>query len=435
MLLKERSIALYFIVALVPANGLLIPIGRNWTPLQIAVIVLIGLQFIGLILSRGNPRNAYVPKIIMCFFALIIFISFNSYVFLPSKNEIKYISGEFPIREYGKSSLLYFLWTIFNLVMVLSLYFEIDSRPKFNQVIKVLLYSSVFYAVYALYQYIITSVLGDSSMGLVYILKPEYLYGPEAIRSASLEREPLYYSFYLMGVLFLSFRLYELKQFDQIPRKILILVISINLLAFFLTKATSGFVGLIVGFVIYKNSLFRFKRVLRPSILLRNIFIFIVVIFGLSVFVFINKAMLFRRLQTVISFDEGYVRIKSYIEGFEAFSAHPWIGIGIGNSPYFVSTEVIHNMYLSIATEMGIPFLLVFLAFLIYLIVNLYKRKNTGIFEYAFLAYLISTSVQWISFFNMNLPSFWFFCTLIVCLLFKRELNSVKTDLENIRLE
>src|SRR5690606_8397197 len=191
-------------------------------------------------------------------------------------------------------------------------------------------------------------------------------------------------------------------------------ILIINVVVFFLTKATAGFFALVV------SSLFFFRRGLVPkrhvrfNKLIKNVFAIVLIILTLGSFVLINSNRIFRRVESVSDVSSGYVRVRSYLEGFEVFKEH-WIhGIGLGNSLYFISTEVIHDMYLSVAAEMGLIGLIVILLILFYLWMKAGPTYMDGIYTDIFRAYLIAIAIQWLSFYNFNLSSFWFFASLVI---------------------
>ncbi|TSC92003.1 MAG: O-antigen polymerase [Parcubacteria group bacterium Licking1014_17] len=102
-----------------------------------------------------------------------------------------------------------------------------------------------------------------------------------------------------------------------------------------------------------------------------------------------DSSFLNSRLRSIIDFGEtsNAQRIAIYKATLKSITKHPLLGVGIYNFPVVLDQKVIlsragssaHNIYLHIAAEMGIPALVIFLAFVYLLISKTYgnfSRSN-----------------------------------------------------------
>ena len=68
--------------------------------------------------------------------------------------------------------------------------------------------------------------------------------------------------------------------------------------------------------------------------------------------------------------------------GLETIKTHPWFGIGFDVTPnyygfiYNNAANTIHNMFIRIATENGLPLLLLIVLTLIFSIIRLFQSKD-----------------------------------------------------------
>lgn len=409
---KEKL--LLILVAVLPANGIIIPLGRNWTLLQLVIVVFALIYLIELIFSKNFTIKLTKKYFILCFlfFSVALFSFFNR----PSISKLRYTRKlNFPIKDYDKIGLMYCLWLVLSIFFVIVIYKECYSRGVFDKIIKVLLQSSLFYAIYGFYQFIIVYVLGVSSQGLVYSFRDEYLWGPDAIRTASLEREPLYYSFYLVAIILLTISLLKYKKYDILPKKRLKMILIFNILVFLLAKPSMGFLGLVIGIVFMNKNYFRLKRRINLQGVLYRFF----AVFGSLLFILfyliLNGNKISSRLRRIVDPTSGYDRVVSYIQGVNLLESYWQTGIGYGNSPYFIGPQVIHNMYLSIFVEVGVLGLLLVISVLWLLWKKISQISvSDKVYREVLQGYLIATCIQWLTFYNFNLPSFWFFSAMIL---------------------
>ncbi len=405
-----RRKLLFLLVILTPMNGVQIPIGRNWTPAQL-ISILFALVYLIELLFNTNFKWFTPTKFLLSALFLIV-CTVLSIVYMPRLIDTKVVPIRFGLDSYGKLSMWYLLWLVQNIFTGLVVYNEIRRYDILLKVIKWIVYSSVFYAVYGLYQYLATFILGEGSASIVYVLKGEYLWGPEAIRIASLEREPLYYSFFQIPVML--FLISSLKyNVNVIPKKKSIYILLLNLIVFVLSRPTAGFIALTFGLLFIFKDVFILKRRVNIKQATTNFFIFFFSALGMGLFFLLNAGRIVRRIGDMSDMEGGYVRVRSILEGIQSFLEHPYFGVGIGNSLYFVNTEVVHNMYIQSLLETGVQglFSILILLFVIYkmaISIPLPFLRNS------FIAYIITIVIQWFSFFNFNIPSVWFFIGLIL---------------------
>jgi O-antigen ligase len=395
-------------------NGVQIWIGRNWTPFQLVSILYFGVIVLEFLINRRS-LSFTIPKSYYRLSLLLLLGNALSIVFMSSLSEVRYIRDDFTESRYFVISIWHFLWLIQNMFTVLIIFNEIKSKERLIKFFKITLNSSIFYAVYGLYQYSVTYILGDNSKYFVYILKPEYLWGPEAIRIASLDREPLYYAFYLNFILLLTLTLIINKHFI-LSKKKLIIIFSINFLTFVLTRATAGFLAFVVALTIYYLKNLKLRELLSSANkLLNNIVLFLFSIVLLLSFFLANQRRIERRVGTVTEVDTGYVRLRSIVQGIETFFDNIYFGVGLGNSPYYIATEVVHNMYIQVLVETGLFGFLGVMFWIIYHFRAAKKIENKSI-NLMFYLLMVTVCFQWLSFYNFNLPIVWVFSGLILAI-------------------
>lgn len=110
----------------------------------------------------------------------------------------------------------------------------------------------------------------------------------------------------------------------------------------------------------------------------------------------LDSDMLTKRVGSIINFGEtsNKERIRIWKLSWESIKKHPLLGVGIGNYPVVLNQDLelskagssAHNIYLHVASEMGIPALIFALWFLFTLIYKTYKNftdsKDWGITVY-----------------------------------------------------
>ena len=181
--------------------------------------------------------------------------------------------------------------------------------------------------------------------------------------------------FLLFGLLCLALKIHTLK----------VVLIGMSFIALIFLQAYTAFAGLFIAcsFYTFLPMLFKFKkRMMIPLTLvglILSFYIFNILVDQISI------------SKDLSSFSN---RLHMWQLGFETIQAHPWFGIGYDATPNFYSfssireRDTIHNMFIRIATENGLPLLLLVALTLIFSIIRLFKSK-----DYFAIAVLISVII------------------------------------------
>jgi len=191
-----------------------------------------------------------------------------------------------------------------------------------------------------------------------------------------------------------------------------IILIVLSLIALILLQSRTALAGLFIACSVYTISptLFKFKkRMMIPLILVGLI---------LSFYIFnilIEHTFFGRHLSTFTN------RVHMWQLGLETIQAHPWFGIGFDVTPNYYSfisnnaANTIHNMFIRIATENGLPLLLLIVLTLIFSIIRLFQSKDyfgiallfSVIFFHCFSTRHISINLMNIIFYIIIMKSFY----------------------------
>ena len=191
-----------------------------------------------------------------------------------------------------------------------------------------------------------------------------------------------------------------------------IILIGLSLMALIFLQARTALAGLFIACSIYTflPMLFKYKkRMMIPFILVGLILSFIIFIF------LIDHTFFGRNLSSFSN------RINMWQLGLETIQAHPWFGIGFDVTPNYYSfisnnaANTIHNMFIRIATENGLPLLLLIVLTLIFSIIRLFQSKNyfgiallfSVIFFHCFSTRHISINLMNIIFYIIIMKSFY----------------------------
>ena len=169
--------------------------------------------------------------------------------------------------------------------------------------------------------------------------------------------------FLLFGLLCLALKNHTLK----------IILIGLSFIALTLLQARTALAGLFIACSVYTilSMLSKYKkRMLIPFILVGLILSFY------SINFLINHSFI------GIHFSTFSNRVDMWQLGLETIQAYPWFGIGFDVSPNYYSftsnnpAYVIHNMFIRIASENGLPLLLLIVLTLIFSIIRLFQSKD-----------------------------------------------------------
>jgi hypothetical protein len=167
---------------------------------------------------------------------------------------------------------------------------------------------------------------------------------------------------------------------------VLFTIITIALL---LTQSRGSMLTLlIISFIMIltKNNINIFKKVLIMS--------FFITIVSTALFFILDKNSVYS--QRILEGNNGDIsndRISALITGIKEIYNNPLFGKGIGNTANNVLNLSAHNFYVNSIEEVGvlfIPFLALFIIFLIYNFVKLFLKKDTSIVGYISLFLMIN---------------------------------------------
>jgi O-antigen ligase len=140
-----------------------------------------------------------------------------------------------------------------------------------------------------------------------------------------------------------------------------------------------------------------FAIMLLTYALLRRHFLFIFTLAPIGLLTFLlNPLGIFDRFQN-IGADKG-IRVALIDRAFDMFQESPWLGVGFQNTAQYTSDIAdksvnlgFHNTYLTIAVELGLPMLLLFIVMLLVCLKSLYmKARHANPYaEAAFISLLV----------------------------------------------
>lgn len=314
---------------------------------------------------------------------------------------------EFKIAFYRLMKLLeviiLFLFIIYNLKLR-----KYRILAYFN-----LIFSGVIQSIIALGQYISQHSLGLKILGEV-DLAPDIIGvakivvgGEKIIRSYGTFPHPNVLGGFLILIILLSLYLYlDLKRFfsprlKKIISIFLLFVTPLFLLCLILTfsrTAWFGFLLILGGWIFF---VFQKKYLLSSFLVLTLVLITII-------FSFIFLAPQISTRTKIIDSPAGDLALSNRLFlnriAFSIIAQKPWRGGGLGNFVFYLSRLInfnlpawrlqpVHNIYLAIASEIGIPGLLLFLALLWFTIYyGMKSRKNNmevWCLELIFISYLL----------------------------------------------
>jgi polysaccharide biosynthesis protein PslJ len=141
-----------------------------------------------------------------------------------------------------------------------------------------------------------------------------------------------------------------LSQTPVLPRKLLVPMIALALVALLLTHSRSAFGGFIVGAIVVGT--FHDRRLL------------LLVAFGLAALFFLPRDWVFvDRIFSGLAFEDraSLMRLDEYRDAINLIGMYPWFGIGFGEPPSINLYLGVSSMYLLVGQEMGLLGLAAFL--------------------------------------------------------------------------
>jgi O-antigen ligase len=219
----------------------------------------------------------------------------------------------------------------------------------------------------------------------------------------SLPHPNLLAAFLLVSIFFLYF-LWLRKSYSFIKNSIFFFVFGLLLFTFLLTFSRIIIFVFILASLIYFTFIFWQSRKNKDKELSKKIIlIFLLFVVCCSLFTVLAWSEISSRFQ--ISPTEQSVSLRAFYNqvALAIIKEHPWLGIGLGNFVWEIKQmldllsswlhQPVHNLYLLIASEIGLLGLVVFLFFIFRLLVSLRKRFRSwapNLLEVQLLAFIIS---------------------------------------------
>ena len=416
---KTKFYLLILMAFFISADGFTINIGRNWQISQLLSIVLFLVLLLEALKVKVYVKFAKIPTVVIGF--LLVNIVVSNY-FMPDTPKYIPIEDLSYWQSFGVTSYMYLFWILLNVVMLLVIYNTIENILQFTQIIKVLIVSSAIFSMYGLLQYIVVDLFGEQGRNLVYAANEEYL-RENYVRLLSFGREPLYFACFLNVVigLMLSGIYYGNKEtIFGIKKEWFYAIFLVDICALLLTKSLGALLGLIALIIVFTLIIVRStRRIDKLKVFLSLLFILMFI----YLFVQLNYTLIESKVDRMLNPESGYGRIISLIEGIQLFKDKFLLGIGMGNTVFFISNHQIHNAYLNIAVELGIIGIILFMSFIIYIVGTLYKVtvSTTGDLKVASIGLLLGLTAiltQLLSFYGYMINMIWF--------LFAMSLTAVK---------
>ena len=278
--------------------------------------------------ARSRKFYESNKKIIFLFaiFLLLFLQSFFSLIFAPEMPQSAYewkVSGfESPdyIRWYGLFTLLK------SMILGILLAVLIKGREFFLKIIKLHIIASVLFSLFGIINFLVCCVFKVSSFDFGVIA--------ERIRSVSVE--PQAFASYLLTVIpFLLLGLFFKKEI-LFKKRILIIFLFIDFLAFVLTFSTGGYIAfLAIFFLFYLFLLFKDIRKYFNGGNIKIVSVFLLA--GIIIFCAFGQNYLSCMFGKFFKGDSFFLggRVVSYRAGFEMIKDRPFFGVGPESYGYY----------------------------------------------------------------------------------------------------
>ena len=220
------------------------------------------------------------------------------------------------------------------------------------------------------------------------------------------------HSFAMFGIIGLIFLVYVLKK-PQEPAKFLTWsVIVFSLLALMFSGSRGVWLSAVIPFlVVVFLFIFRKEKTLKPFLIMLIIF---ALAFPVSSLILSQSyedgedaTLAFKRAKSITDLEELSVRSRLGIwkNSLESVLKHPLLGVGIGNYPVVLNEDIsaakrgasAHNLYLDIASEMGLLGLAAFLL----IILSIFKKIRKEIINNKLYAICFLFFFGWILIYNL----------------------------------
>jgi O-antigen ligase len=301
---------------------------------------------------------------------------------------IIFFSVYYLIKNFSKfrNNKLFYVWLLFLLVNVISMFFGINNNNSFREVIRLVSIFSLFILGYIFVntaanltkslKAIILSAILPSIIGFWQFFYAKDLFIKNGNRLISTFAHPNMLAFFIFFVLAITIFIFLYGYKKNILSYFYILASLLFFIVLILTYTRGAWLAFLVFLIII--GLFKFRKLL----LLMAIFFLIL---------YSAIAPVRERIDNIFVFDDYNSsvvwRLNLYKDEFEYFKKKPIIGYGSGNaslviaenrSPRLGATEP-HNDYLKIALEGGIVGLISYFVLAIVLIKSLFERYKKEI--------------------------------------------------------
>ena len=220
------------------------------------------------------------------------------------------------------------------------------------------------------------------------------------------------HSFAMFGIIGLIFLVYILKKPKEPGKFLTWSVIAFSLLALMFSGSRGVWLSAVFPFlVVIFLFIFRKEKILKPFLMMLIIF---VLAFPISSLVLSQSykngedaTLAFKRAKSITDLEELSVksRLGIWKSSFESILRHPLLGVGIGNYPIVLNEDIsaakkgasAHNLYLDIASEMGLLGLTAFLLIILSIFKKIRKEIiNNKLYTICFLFFF-----GWILIYNL----------------------------------
>lgn len=358
-----------FQIALSPSAGVDLASGR---------VLILGIFFWWLAESLRQKKILIRAKISTGLILTFLFLSSLSIIFSER--------SDWSLRK------LLFLFSIIPLYFVAQALLNTEKRKE--KIIKALVYSSFAVSVVGILQFFAQFIIGrekvyqiwadyvavlflGKSFSQAVLENPSWLVnvaGETYLRATAFFPDPHMLSFFLGMTAPLAIGLLCISKERRTLNMIIVLAI---LLADFLTFSRGGYIGILIGTLFLLVIFFR-----KIS---RRYQIGLIFMTSLIILMSIIPSPINKRLQSSFDLKEGSNkgRLETWSQSAEVIRDNPLFGVGIGNYPLEIKASAdyrepiySHNAYLDIASETGVLNVFVWISFLFFTILGLFKSKN-----------------------------------------------------------
>lgn len=410
-----KVLQLFIISLLFIAFG--ITIGDDTLPLSFLLLFILGTAILikGQSITIGNAAKTLFVFFIIAIVSVCYRLLFTTGVVVSFAGEVMHI------KNFKQLTMLFIM--ILHFLILRNIFRKYDVK-LIQQIVNFFILISFVVSLYSIYQFIAFQY----NWPFTDILRTSKSYsitrGVETSSWAGLPRarafmpEPSFWGTFLL----IPFSLVLPFVFE---RKKMKLFLFIFIVAQFLTFSRScwfGFLLILICFI--------FHKIMYEGKLIKTTKIFLGVtltIFLLTVSIVPDKSVLFQRL-SAFSDPSAIERLAVQKLTLQTFLKYPVLGIGWGNTPFFLQHQVTHNWYLQLLLETGIVGFSIFMLFL-FQIWNKLKtlEKEIKIFleteskelkshilglKLVFFSILLT----WFNLSAYNLSYIWFFLALIAVL-------------------